>query len=122
MTPRTPPGLASGGRALWDDVVATGDLRPDLLRVLTDCCHEVDLIDDLQAALKGAPHTVLGSQRQPVINPLISELRMHRSTLSTLLRALALVDSDTSAEDAGRAASGAAMALARARWDKAGKR
>ena len=122
MTPKPPTGLSAGGKALWRDVVATGELRPDLSRILTDCCHEVDLIDALQAALKGAPHTVRGSQGQPVINPVISELRMHRSTLSTLLRALALAATDTSAEDAGRAASGAAMALARARWDKAGAR
>jgi hypothetical protein len=121
MTPKTPPpptGLASGGRALWREVAKTHPLRPDHRRILTDCCFEVDLIDALQDALKGAPKTVRGSQGQEVIHPLISELRMHRATLNTLLRALQLADSDTSAVDASRSARESAIGLARARWDR----
>ena len=123
MTPKTPPpptGLASGGRALWREVAKTHPLRADHRRILTDCCFEVDLIDALQDALKGAPKTVRGSQGQEVIHPLISELRMHRATLNTLLRALQLADSDTLAVDASRSARESAIGLARARWDRKG--
>ena len=120
MAPKAPSGLAPGGRALWRAVVAPHELRPDHLRILTDCCFEVDLIDALRDALKGAPKTVRGSQGQEVIHPLISELRMHRATLNTLLRALQLADSDTSAVDASRSARESAIGLARARWDRKG--
>jgi len=116
--PTPPKGLAKGGRDLWKAVVKTATLRPDHLRILQDACFECDLIDDLQASLKGAPQTVRGSQGQEVAHPLITELRQHRSTLSTLLRALRLADSDTSAVDASRAATESAIGLARARWDR----
>jgi hypothetical protein len=113
-----PKGLGVGGRALWRDVTRQHVLRPDSLRILADACFECDLIDDLQSALKDAPKTTRGSMGQEVIHPLISELRQHRATLSTLLRGLALADSDTSAVDASRAATQSAIGLARARWDR----
>jgi hypothetical protein len=59
---------------------------------------ECDLIDELAAAAKGAPLTVLGSQGQPVINPLISGLRLHRATLASLLKQLPLPDDDSGAK------------------------
>jgi hypothetical protein len=51
-----------------------------------------------------------------VINPLISELRQHRSTLASLLRQLKLPDESVSAE----ARSTAARAAANARWSRRG--
>jgi hypothetical protein len=118
MNRKTPPGLARGGRALWREVTANRQLRPDEARILLDSCHEVDMIDDLQGALSGAPRTVRGSQGQEVIHPLIAELRMHRQTLHSLLRGLSLADSDTSADDSARSSREAAMALAHARWSR----
>lgn len=103
---------------MWKAVVRTATLRADRLRILEDACFECDLIDELQASLKGAPQTVRGSQGQEVAHPLITELRQHRATLSSLLRALQLAASDTSAVDASRAATVSAIGLARARWDK----
>ena len=117
-SPAAPKGLAVGGRALWRGVVKTGTLRADHLRILEDACFECDLIDELRAGLKGEPQTVRGSQGQEVAHPLIAELRQHRATLSTLLRALRLADTDTSAVDASRAATVSAIGLARARWDR----
>ena len=116
--PTAPRGLASGGLALWRGVATTGSLRPDHLRILEDACFECDLIDDLRRGLKGKPQTVRGSQGQEVAHPLIAELRQHRATLSALLRALRLADTDTSAVDASRAATESAIGLARARWDR----
>jgi hypothetical protein len=117
-SPAAPKGLAAGGRALWREVTKNHVLRPDHARILQDACHECDLIDDLQAALKDVPRTTRGSMGQEVIHPLISELRAHRATLSTLLRGLSLADTDTSAVDASRAATVSAIGLARARWDR----
>ncbi|MGI8753583.1 MAG: hypothetical protein ACR2MN_14975 [Acidimicrobiales bacterium] len=98
-------------------MLRTGPLRGDRLRLLEDACREADLIDELVAELKGAPKIVLGSQRQQVANPLISEVRQHRAVLSGLLRALDLPESDLAAGEAQQARE-AATALARARWSR----
>jgi hypothetical protein len=118
MALKTPSDLARGGRTLWRAVAATHELRPDEARILLDSAHECDLIDDLQDALKDSPKTTRGSMGQEVVHPIVSELRMHRATLNTLLRGLSLADTDTSADDASRASRGAAMALAHARWSR----
>jgi len=121
MASKTPTGLGKGGRALWREVTANHNLRADSLRVLTDACHEADLIDDLQSALKDTSRTTRGSMGQEVIHPLISELRQHRIALNTLLKALQLESTDTAADDKKfTLAREAATSLARARWSKAG--
>jgi hypothetical protein len=114
--PTPPKGLAEGGLILWRAIVRTGELRADHRRILQDACFECDLIDDLEHSLIGEPRTVLGSQHQMVIHPLISELRQHRATLSTLLRALDLPKVDSSGAEMAHDAREAAISLARARW------
>jgi hypothetical protein len=114
--PPPPKGLAKGGLILWRAIVRTGELRPDSLRVLQDACREADLIDDLEQFLVGEPRTVRGSQGQVVIHPIISELRQHRSVLSTLLRALDLPKVDQSDATDAHDAREAAISLAQARW------
>jgi hypothetical protein len=113
-----PRGLAEGGRALWRGVTRKHKLRPDELRILEDACRTCDVIDDLHEALKGAPRTVQGSAGQTVANPLLSEIRMHRSVLNALVRALSLDKSDGSEADAALGRREAATALARARWSR----
>lgn len=113
-----PVGLADGGRTLYRAVSSGRELRPDESRLLLDAARECDLIDAMQAALSAAPLIVKGSTGQEVVNPLVSELRQHRATLNALLRALSLADSDTSAAEGAHAAREAAVALARARWDR----
>ena len=87
-------------------------LRTDELRVLKDSCREADLIEDLRLESRGAQMVVKGSMGQPVINPLVSELRQHRACLAGLLRQLKLPDEDapTASNPAGKAAH--------ARWHK----
>jgi hypothetical protein len=101
---------------MWSDVTGSYDLRSDELRVLEDACREADLIDDLTSELVGADRIVRGSQGQPVINPLISEVRQHRATLAALLRQLKLPDESDTAE----ARSTAARAAVNARWARRG--
>jgi hypothetical protein len=93
--PRTPALLAGNGRKFWRELTKKYDFRPDELRILQDCCAEIDLIDDLDAAQRGAERIVKGSMGQQVINPLISELRQHRATLASLLGRLNLPDEAT---------------------------
>jgi hypothetical protein len=61
----------------------------------------LDLIDTLAERLTEEPLTVLGSQGQPVVNPLIPELRLRRATLAQLLRQLALSDAEAPAGGEG---------------------
>lgn len=118
--PPVPSGLATGGRDLWNEIVRIGTLRPDRLRILGDACHEADLIDRLEAALHDAPLTVLGSMKQEVASPLVSELRQHRATLNTLLRSLTLATvNDESGADGAVKGREAAIALSRRRWGAA---
>jgi len=115
--PAAPRGLDAGGRALWRDITATYDLRADELRVLEAACREADLIAQLQDAMPGEDLIVTGSQGQPVINPLVPELRQHRTTQAALLRQLKLPDESNSAE----ARSTQAREAANARWSTRGR-
>lgn len=102
-TPKPPPpppdlvkfGRKDGaGRRLWKQIVTSNRyvLRADELMILEHACREADLIDEIAVEAKGADKLVRGSMGQRVINPLISELRQHRTTLATLLGKLKLPD------------------------------
>jgi hypothetical protein len=120
--PEPPSGLSADGRKFWREVAKDHPLRPDQRRILFEVCCECDLIDRLQTALKDTPTTTKGSMGQLVAHPILSELRMHRGTLATLVRSLALEDTDTSAADASKAAREAGTALARQRYKAKGLR
>jgi hypothetical protein len=80
----------------------------------------MDLVDELTAALVGAPKLVKGSQGQQVINPLISEVRQHRNCVASLLKWLKLPDVDTAGKPiaGGNTRSTQARQAANARWQK----
>lgn len=117
--PAAPKGLAPGGLALWKAIVRTGPLRADHARILEDAVRESDLIDELVEELRGAPKIVLGSQHQQVANPLIAEIRQHRTVLSALLRGLELPKTDSGEAEIAHDAREGAISLARARWSRA---
>lgn len=52
--------------------------------------------------VEGQPLTVLGSAKQPGINPLLAEQRTHRTTLAALLKQLKLPDLDAAAAPVSR--------------------
>jgi hypothetical protein len=116
---RAPATLGSTGATLWRELICKYEFRPDEARVLLDACSEADLIDDLDEHLRGADRIVRGSMNQPVINPLISELRQHRSTLAALLRQLNLRDAadiEPGSMTGSRVRSTAARHAAHVRW------
>lgn len=122
MNERTPRGLGSGGKRLWLAITGKYDLRADELRTLEDCARECDLIDEMTSEQRGKDKTTRGSMGQIVAAPLISELRQHRATLTTMLRSLSLpeVDAATLAAEAERKAgeSDRKRAAAQARWTR----
>ncbi|MCK9496749.1 MAG: hypothetical protein M0R75_14825 [Dehalococcoidia bacterium] len=115
---KAPTGLKAKGRRFWQEVTGKYDLRIDELRILEDACREVDLIDRIEKALnaRGAQLTVRGSQGQPVANPLIAEVRQHRTVLKSLLSSLKLPDEAADQEKRSTSAREAAMA----RWSRRG--
>lgn len=116
MAVSPPDGLGDAGLALWRSIVPAYELRPDEVRLLADACREADLVARLEEALTDAPLMVIGSQGQQVINPLMQEVRQHRTVLAQLLKALKLPDSPAGAKQKAAAASEQARAAARARW------
>ncbi|MBF6328744.1 hypothetical protein [Nocardia transvalensis] len=116
-TTPAPKGLDASGRKLWKDVTSAYKLRADELRVLESACRETDLLARLEEQMPAEELIVTGSQGQPVINPLVPELRQHRTTLAALLRQLKLPD----ANDTSEARSTQARAAANARWATRGR-
>lgn len=116
--PKPPAGLQSAGMALWGQITGKYDLRADERTILEHACREVDLIESLSTALAEGDLMVKGSMGQPIVNPIVGELRQHRNTLGTLLGKLKLPDDDTS-DSAGRV-SAQARAAAQARWSRRG--
>lgn len=124
--PRKPPAPANLGpkaRHIWTKTLEVYELRIDELRILEDACREVDLVERLEKELRKAPLTVEGSMGQPVSNPLVQEIRQHRSVIQRLLVSLKLPEGDGGAAgDAGGTAptsmtrSAAARKAAEARW------
>lgn len=113
-----PAHLGVEGQSLWSQIVESYDLRPDEVRMLMDACREADLIERIEVEQRDAPLMVRGSQGQLVASPLTSELRQHRGTLATLLKALKLPDTDSQAQQKSDRDSEQARAAARARWDR----
>lgn len=111
-----PADLGPQGGALWREIGGTFVLRVDELRVLEDACREVDLIERLEDALRGAPLVVTGSQGQPVANPLVQELRQHRSLVARLLAGLKLPDEEGGELRAAQDRSAKARSAALVRW------
>jgi hypothetical protein len=113
MSQRLPSGLGKAGRALWKSITDDNDLRPDELRMLEDAAREVDLIATMDAAREAPDFELIvrGSMGQDVINPLVAELRQHRSTVASLLKSLKLSDENTA-----ESRSASARAAANARW------
>lgn len=88
--------------------------RPDEFENLRNACLVSDRVARFHQELDGKPLTVPGSKGQPVINPLLVELRANEEHLSRLLRALNVPDEPLSVSANER--STAARALALRRW------
>ena len=121
-TVKPPAHLGAKALAVWKSTTAEFELRADELRVLEDCCREVDLIERLEEALGGSDLVVEGSMGQPVASPLVTEIRQHRATLARLFASLKLPADAGSAESQAAERSSAARKAANARWGTGARR
>lgn len=117
-SPRAPSGLKATGKRLWAQVTNGLTFRPDELAILDQACRVADQVAALERVLAKSKSMIPGSTGQQVLHPAIAELRLQRSTLSTLLARLDIpeADGDLSEWD-GLTASQRARRAARARWD-----
>lgn len=114
---RAPNGLQAAGKRLWDDISGSYDLRSDELRVLEDAAREADLVAVMQAEIDapGFQMLVAGSTGQTVVNPVVAEIRQHRTVIQRFLAALKLPDAAGASEQEEDVSSQARMA-ANKRW------
>jgi hypothetical protein len=114
VTIRTPQGLGKAGRALWRRVAHDYELSPAELAVLERACRTMDLLARIDEDL-AVDVTAEGSMGQVKAHPLLMSVVQLHSSLSLLLRDLALPMPD---EPEGRRRSPTATAAAQARWRK----
>lgn len=106
-----PRGLKAPGKKLWQEITEGFELSAAEFRLLEHACRELDLIDRIDRELANGSMFVQGYNGQPVSNPLLTEVRQHRSTYASLMNKLELPSDDNRSS---RSAS--ARQLANARW------
>ena len=114
-----PVGLGDAGLYLWRETLKCFELRADEKVLLKQACREADLISKLDDELRFASFVVSGSQGQQVANPLLGEIRQHRSTYAQLMARLKLADADDVKASGLRAVPNQARDAAKSRWNVA---
>jgi len=85
-----PKGLLRAGRALWRDVHRQYILDPAEEVILLQMCRLSDELARISDELATQNATTKGSRGQPVVNPLIQEIRLTSLALAKLTKALDL--------------------------------
>jgi hypothetical protein len=99
---KPPKGLGAAGRQLWREVaraVAVDDLELTVQerRWLLSACRLTDRLEWIEAAMDTEPAVTVGYNKQPVANPLLTEIRQFHALISLTLRRIRL----DAPEDAG---------------------
>lgn len=86
--------------------------------MLEQACRVRDDADRLAAAASDGPVNIPGSRGQTIVNPAITELRLHRAELARLLKQLAIPDAPEEGDEDwdGLTASERARKAAGKRW------
>jgi hypothetical protein len=88
---RPPKGLLRAGRALWREVQSQYVLDPAEGAVLLQMCRLSDQLAQLQEEFSAENvTTVQGSRGQPVLNPILAEIRLTSLALAKLAAELDL--------------------------------
>lgn len=95
---KTPRGLGTEGRRLWRSVLDVYELEEHEKAQLVLACRVVDRLEEIAAALVGAPLTVTNSKGDRCAHPLLVEQRLQSIALTRLIASLRL---PTGEDDAG---------------------
>ena len=114
--PKPPATLADPGKALWNEILKSYDLRADELRTLEDACGATDMLATLTAewVTLGRPFISTGSMGQEVEHPLIGSIDKQRKSRQAFIKLLKLPDLDAPAK--GAVTTNPARAAAASRW------
>ena len=88
---KPPVGLTPEARALWMETTAEYDFETSAdFALLRQLCETLDRLRQIQAAIKTGGLTVIGSQGQTRLNPLLQAEDAARRTILAHVRALRL--------------------------------
>jgi hypothetical protein len=123
--PKPPADLGAEGRRLWRDIIrdAAGqgvELTGQELVYLRHAGRLADTIARMEADVADAPTIVNGYNKQPVANPLLSEIRMHRQLLAQTVARVKTDLPDASSAPVGTGTSNRFRAAAITRWHGGG--
>lgn len=99
------------GTGYWNALHSVYEFTNSEHEILTEICRTLDLLDDLNDAIRTAGVMVTGSAGQDVLNPAVGEARQAKVTLHRLMAAMDLPD-----EAVVSAHSQRGKAANRARW------
>ena len=121
--PACPERIKGAGRELWDRIRDEGYfLRSDEIDLLEQIAHCRAIVELLEKQVDDVFETkelfVMGSQGQPVTNPLLSELRQYRAQFAKLVQQLKLPALEEGDESSRESASAAGTALVNVRYRK----
>lgn len=91
--PVGPEGLGEPGRRLWSSVVSTYELDEHERALLVEAVRTVDLLDDLDAAVR-RDGVIVDTATGTKAHPAAVEARQQRIALARLLAALRLPDGE----------------------------
>jgi hypothetical protein len=122
--PKPPAELGGEGKRIWRQIVADAadqgiELTSQELVWLRQAGKLADTIALMEAALDGAELIVAGYNKQPVSNPLLSELRMHRQLLAQTVARVDLNVPEASSVRVG-AGDNRFRSAALSRWHRSG--
>jgi hypothetical protein len=101
MTQRAPAGLGAPGKRLWQSVVDVYELDEHEDRLLVEAARTVDLLDQLEAAVR-RDGPLVGTPQGQRAHPAAVEARQQRIALARLLAALRLPAGSEGDEAEGR--------------------
>lgn len=100
MTEKAPVGTRPAGRRLWSSVVDDYELDEHELVILREAVRTVDLLTDLDAAVR-VEGAIVDSPQGRKANPAAVEARQQRIALARLLAALRLPSGEAGDRQAG---------------------
>ena len=106
--------LGPRGRQFWDLTLQIYGLNSGELLLLQETCRTLDVLDQLDAAVRNAGPLSTGAAGQAVVHPAVGEARAQRITLHRLLSALNLPDAQGDTVQSARTTT--AKTAARVRW------
>ena len=111
------------GRRLWKTVVSDADSQDIDLDSrenawLEDACRLADRLEQLEAELASSTLMVTGYQGQPVINPIVPEIRQTRALRAQMLARIVVTPPEEKQSSGGFPRAVQARNAANKRWGK----